>query len=118
MARTQTATQTGVGSTRWFKVNSHVTPFSASVQVGLGGTTATYQVEVTLDETDPMISQPIQFPGSDQQPPAAVPILAPGTASVSADGIVAIQQPVMGVRVTVTAGTGTARVRVLQAGLV
>ena len=117
MARVQTAAQAGAGSTRWIKLNPHVTPFSVSVQVGLSGGAATYQIEATLDETDPVVGLAPQLMGNPPAPPAALATVAPGTAPANADGIFAIQQPVAGVRVTVTGGGGTANVRVLQAGL-
>lgn len=116
MARVQTATQTGAGSTRWIKLTSHVTPFSTSVQVGLGGGTASYRIEVTLDETDPTPDP--QLPGAVLANRTVTPIAAPGTVGATADGLVAIQQPVSAVRVTVDSGTATVNVRVLQAGLI
>lgn len=117
MARLQVAAQTGPGSTRWFKLNPHVDPFSVSVQVGLAGTAATYQVEVTLDEVDAVVGELPELLGDGAAPPPPLVVVAPGTAPASADGLFAIQQPVAAVRVTVTAGAGTVHVRVLQAGI-
>jgi len=116
MARTQTAIQTGAGSTRWVKVNPHVAPFQVSVQIGVSGTVSC-RVEVTLDEPDAVTGQLPQLLGPGAAPLAAVALNAPGTAAFTADGLAAISQPVTAVRVTVDTGTGTAFVRVLQAGI-
>jgi len=117
MARTQTASQTGAGSTRWFKVTPHVTPFQVSVQVGVFGTISA-RVEVTLDEPDAVTGQLPQLLGPGAPPAAAVALTAPGTVALTVDGLLSITTPVTAIRVTVDSGTGTANVRVLQAGLV
>lgn len=116
MARIQAGAQTGAGSTRWIKLNPHVAPFQASVQVSVSGTVS-YRVEITLDETDAVTGQAPQLLGAGPQPPAPAALAAPGTTAQTADSIAAITQPVAAVRVTVDSGTGTATVRVLQAGL-
>ena len=115
MARLQTATQTGPGSTRWFKMNPHVTPVGISVQVGFGGAAGSVNVEVTLDETDPTVgtgNNSITGAG-----PAFVAPVAVAIATLTADGIVSIQNPVAAVRATVTAGASPVLVRAIQAGL-
>ena len=103
------ASQSGIGSTRWLKLNQHISPFNATVQIGLLGTSATYQVEGTLDETDVTVA------GAGYLPP--VPIVLANATALTADGLVPITTPVSAVRVTITAGAGTVLARVLQAGV-
>jgi hypothetical protein len=99
--------QTGVGASRWLLIDSHVTPVSVGIGVVVTGT-VTYNVEYTYDDfLDPTVTVTAWSPG---QLPAAL-----HGATANQDGV--ITWPIRGVRVNVTAGSGTAAMTVIQSGI-
>jgi hypothetical protein len=93
-----------VGSTRWIGLDRQVTPIEIGQFVTVTGA-VTYTVEWTPDN--------IQTPASYIPDAFADPVMALQTTSKM--GVQ--QQPAQAIRLTVTAGTGTVRFSVIQAGL-
>ena len=95
----------GVGGSNVYAPDTYVSPFNMSLSVLVTGT-VTYSVQYTFDDIyakgyNPATGNWVDHPSLSAK-------------SVSADSNIAY--PVMGVRVNVTAGTGTARLTVIQAG--
>jgi hypothetical protein len=100
---TTTIVQTGVGTTRWWNPNWHLTPFSVNATTTVGGS-ATYNLETTQDN--------YWTPG---QP--APTVTAVSTAQTTTQGVT-LTAAVTGVRVNITAGSGSVTLRATQAGIV
>lgn len=105
-ASTVTVGTNTTGSTPWVMDNNHITPFEIGFGYESSGS-VTAQVEYTYDEILP----PLQIYGSTFTPPT--PIVQPLT--VNNDTF--IDWPVRAWRLTVTAGTGTAILNGIQAGI-
>jgi hypothetical protein len=99
--KVQIVSQTGVGSSDALVMNTNQTPFNVGFGVTVTGT-VTYSVQHTFD--DPATGFSTWF---------SHPTVAAETAN--ADGNYAF--PVTGVKVLVTAGTGTATMNLIQAGI-
>jgi len=100
---------TTTGSTRWGRCNTNLTPFAVNVSTQLSGS-VTYQGESTCDDFWSAPSGPTLNVTSTIN--VATPI-----ASGSAAGVTALTNPITGVRLTITAGTGTLTAQVVQAGI-
>lgn len=94
--RSVTLTQTGAGSTNGYVADSYISPFNIGFGVVVSGT-VTYTVQHTFDGTN-------WFDHPD---------IAAETAN--ADGNYAF--PVLQVRLTVSSGSGTATMTLIQAGV-
>lgn len=95
----------GTGSTPWIMPNYNITPFDAQLNVVVAGT-VTYSVETTMDS--------YALPANPTtQPIADATTLAASTIS----GALSMTSPVVGIRTTVTADTGTVTTKFLQAGI-
>lgn len=104
MARAIEVTQTGIGNSNWLPVNPHITPFAIGFGVVVTGT-ATYTVEHTFDDVqDPAVTV-VAFPHEN--------IVAQ---TANQDGNYAF--PVRAVRIVVISGAGSARFRLIQAGII
>jgi hypothetical protein len=101
--RQQIATKTGVGSSNVLVTDTYISPFNVGFGVVVTGT-VTYTVQHTFDNPQTTAS-PTWFP----HPTIAAKI-------DNQDGNYAF--PVAAVKVLVTAGTGTATMTMIQAGLV
>lgn len=99
--KVQTVARTGAGSSSAIVNNTNVTPFNIGFGVTVSGT-VNYTVQHTFD--DPAVGFTTWF----NHPTVA-------GLSVSADGNYAF--PVSGVRVTVNSGSGTATLKLIQAGI-
>lgn len=97
----QTVSQTGVGSSSNIVVNTNVTPVNIGFGVVVTGT-VTYTVQHTFD--DPAVGFTTWF---------SHPTVVDET--TNQDGNYAF--PVTGVKLLVTAGTGTAALKLIQAGI-
>ena len=99
--RVQTVSKTGVGSSSALVMNTNISPFNVGFGVVVTGT-VTYSVQHTFD--DPAVGFTTWF---------SHPTVANQTAN--ADGNYAF--PVTGIKVLVTAGTGTATMNLVEAGI-
>ena len=99
--RVQTVSKTGTGSSSALVMNTNVSPFNVGFGVTVTGT-VTYTVQHTFD--DPGVGFTTWF---------SHPSVVDQTAND--DGNYAF--PVTGVKVLVTAGTGTATLNLVQAGI-
>ena len=97
----QTVSQTGVGSSSNIVVNTNVTPVNIGFGVIVNGT-VNYTVQHTFD--DPAAGFTTWFPH---------PTIA--SQSANADGNYAF--PVTGIKILVNSGTGTATLKLVQAGI-
>ena len=104
MARIATISQTGVGSSTGYGPDRHRDPFNIGFGAVVDGT-ATYTIEHTFDE--------VMFPGSPA--PVVFPHETLVDQTVNMDGNYAF--PVAAIRVTITVGTGTVTVNLIQAGI-
>jgi hypothetical protein len=96
---------TGVGVSRACPPNQYVTPFNVALSVRVVGT-VTYSVEYTFDD----VFAKGYVPSSGNW--TAHPSLTAQTATKDSN----IAYPVTGIRLNVTAGTGTAVLTIIQAG--
>lgn len=95
---------TGVGNSPWVPLDQYLTPSDVTIGIEVTGT-VTYSVVVTPDNPF-TVGSPTSFPG-----PA-------GLTAQSANALVELGTlPVAAVQLQVTAGTGTATMTVLQAGI-
>lgn len=99
--RVQTVSKTGVGSSSALVMNTNISPFNVGFGVVVTGT-VTYSVQHTFD--DPAVGFTTWF---------SHPTVA--NQSANADGNYAF--PVTGIKVLVTAGTGTATMNLVEAGI-
>lgn len=99
--KVQTASKTGAGSTTPFVMNTNTNPFNVGFGVIASGT-VNYTVQHTFD--DPGVGFTTWF----NHPTIANQI-------ASSDGNYAF--PVTGIRVTVNSGTGSATLKLIQAGI-
>lgn len=97
-------TITGVGSSAVAPMNLHATPFNIGIGVVVSGT-VTYSIQHTFDDVFNAAVTPTWFTNSSLS-----------GLSANADGNYAF--PVTGIKVLVTAGTGTATATIIQAGIV
>lgn len=100
--KTQTVAQTGTGSSSPLVMNTNTTPFNVGFGVVATGT-VTYTIQHTFDS-----------PGTGFTTWYPHPTIAAKTDNQ--DGNYAF--PVSGIKVLVTAGTGTATLNLIQAGIV
>lgn len=103
MARPAEVSQTGTGSTAWVPLDNHLTPFAVGFGVATTGT-VNYTVEHTFDNVQDPAVTPVVFPHET---------VAAQTSNM--DGNYAF--PVQAVRITMNSGTGTVRLRLIQAGI-
>lgn len=95
--------QTGTGNSTPGFLNIHISPFNVALRVAVTGT-VTYSVQYTLDNAyDPAVT------------PAWV--THPDFSALTADAVGNLAFPVIAVRVNVSAGTGTATLTAIQAGI-
>lgn len=99
--RAQTVSQTGVGSSSALVMNTNVSPFNVGFGVNVTGT-VTYTVQHTFDD-----------PGVGFNTWYAHPTIANKTDNQ--DGNYAF--PVTGIKLVVSAGSGTATLNLVQAGI-
>ena len=100
----QIATQTGVGSSNLLVTDTYISPFNVGFGVVATGT-VTYTVQHTFDNVFDSTITPVWF---------SHPTIA--AKSDNQDGNYAF--PVSAIKVLVTAGAGTAKMTMIQAGLV
>ena len=100
----QIATQTGVGSSNLLVTDTYISPFNVGFGVVVTGT-GTYTVQHTFDNVFDSTITPVWF---------SHPTIA--AKSDNQDGNYAF--PVSAIKVLVTAGAGTAKMTMIQAGLV
>ena len=98
----QIATKTGVGSSNVLATDLYISPFNVGFGVVATGT-VTYTIQHTFDNVQ-TVDSPVWFPH---------PTIA--SKSDNQDGNYAF--PVAAVKVLVTAGTGTATMTMIQAGI-
>ncbi len=99
--KVQIVSKTGVGSSSAIAMNDNVSPFNVGFGVAVTGT-VTYTIQHTFD--DPAVGFTTWFPH---------PTIA--AKSDNQDGNYAF--PVSGIKILVTAGTGTATMNLIQAGI-
>ena len=97
----QTVTQEGLGSSSALVMNTNISPFNVGFGVEVDGT-VTYSVQHTFD--DPATGFSTWFSH-------------PTVASESADADGNYAFPVTGIKLLVTAGDGTATLKLVQAGI-
>lgn len=97
----QTVSKTGTGSSSALVMNTNISPFNVGFGVIATGT-VTYTIQHTFD--DPAVGFSVWYPH---------PTIAAKTDNQ--DGNYAF--PVTGIKVLVTAGTGTATLNLVQAGI-
>lgn len=102
--RQQIATKTGVGSSNILVTDTYISPFNVGFGVIATGT-VTYTVQHTFDNVLDSTITPVWF---------SHPTIA--TKTDNQDGNYAF--PVAAIKVLVTAGDGTAKMTMIQAGLV
>ena len=98
----QIATKTGIGSSNILATDLYISPFNVGFGVVATGT-VTYTIQHTFDNVQ-TVASPVWFPH---------PTIA--SKSDNQDGNYAF--PVAAVKVLVTAGTGTATMTMIQAGI-
>lgn len=97
-----------IGDSNWEIVNWHVTPVNISVAVIVISGSVTYTVNYTYE--DPGRTYP-----SPSDPPTAFAVTALTTQTATKDAV--ITQPIAALKLTITAGTGTAMMIWQQAGI-
>lgn len=97
--RPQVITQSGIGSTAWIPLDYKQSPFNVGFGVTVTGT-VTYKIEHTFDDVYDSTITPVAFSHST------------ASGSSNTDGNYAF--PIRAVRITVTAGTGTVKLTLLQ----
>jgi len=118
MARAIVISQTGVGTTQWFVVNPHITPFKVGYATELTSGSATWSVEVTYDSPLPTIPWDTVGGGSPGAAPTPTAVAWPQTSAVTAASQGQIDNPaVQAVRLNVTVGTGTVKLVAQQEGI-
>ena len=105
--RPQSVSQTGVGNTAVLVPDYMISPFALGVGVIVSGT-VTYTVQHTFDD--------VFAPGFN--PATATWIDHPTLAAKTTTSDSNYAFPVRGIRLSVTAGTGTATLRLVQAGTI
>lgn len=100
--RPTSKTQTGAGSSAWIPLDIKANPFSVGFGVVATGT-VTYTVEHTFDDVQNATVTPTAFPHASV-----------AGETTNQDGNYAF--PVRAVRVTVTAGSGSATLTMIQSG--
>ena len=111
-ASTVTAGTTSTGSTEWRAVDFFRETFNVGLGVFLTGS-VTYSVEGTLD--DPNAALPGDLEPGSAQPPLATALS--GWSALTASNLNSNGIPIVAVRLTITANTGTAVFQVLQTGI-
>lgn len=94
------------GSTPWVVVQNNVTPFNISYQFAISGT-VTCQIDVT--EMNPLLPLPAGLIVPDFNNPT-------GLSSVTTSSLVALTDPIVAWRMTVSSGTGAVRLTAQQTG--
>jgi hypothetical protein len=100
-------TQTGVGNSAWQPMDYAQNPFSVTLDVIVSGT-VTYTVITTNDN----VQLPGFVPGSANPGPAISALTAKSAAAQATLG----PQPTVAVQLQVSAGTGSATLRIIQGG--
>jgi hypothetical protein len=100
--RPVTVSQTGVGNSPWIPLDIHQNPFNVTLAVEVTGT-VTYSVVWTTDDIW-NVTNPTATAGPNN--------LQAATTNQVGD----VVYPVTAVQLQVTAGTGTAQLRVIQSG--
>ncbi len=106
---------TAVGSSQWFPLNIHITPFDVGVQTHVVSGAATFDIEVTRQRV--LSDMQIYRVGYSNAPAVPFPIPWPGLTGLVGDALGSINSVVTAARLTITAGTGTVEVDLDQAGL-
>lgn len=103
--------QTGVGTTQPITLDHYISPFNVNIGLILQSGAATFTLEYTLDDV-------AGVPWMNQNQPAAPVLWTPYPTATGLTGTTYFQisQPVMAIRLNQTAGAGTVRLAVLQAG--
>jgi hypothetical protein len=110
-ASTVTAGTTAAASSPWFTLDVYREFFLVGLYASTTGT-VTYTVEITPD--DPNAAQNGSIEPNSYQPPQAWALGA--LTAQTANGSAALSYPAFAVRITITAGTGSAGLQVLQSG--
>lgn len=117
VASTVTIGTNGVGSTPWFVANHLLRPYNAAISGGLqppisGSPSVTWQVEYTYDDPNNLPPGAV-FPAIFLQ--SIIGSVTTTSAATAKDG--SINDPVAGIRFTITAGTSAFQGTILEAGL-
>jgi hypothetical protein len=104
-------TQTGVGTTSAIPLDHYISPFNVNVGMIIQSGAATFTLEYTLDD----VAGPLYQNNQQAAPPVTWLPFASATGLV-ASTVFPITQPVMALRLNVSASTGAVRLIVLQAG--
>jgi hypothetical protein len=116
MARPFTLTQTGVGSSPWFVLNPHISPFEVTLDCTISGTVTAYSIDVT--NQSPLQTVPWDTVGGGSPTTPTVDVYNPtGFGSLSAAAVLYLNDPCFAIRVTIGTGTGTVKVEGIQAGI-
>ena len=118
MARPQTVTQTGVGSSGWNVVNPHISPFEVYFDCVTTGTVTTYAIDLTLQS--PLQTLPWDQVGGGSPASPTIDTFNPsGFSGLNTSTTLTLNDPVFAWRITIPSGGGTGSVRVtaLQAGI-
>lgn len=103
--------QTGVGNSTPFVTNQALTPMNIGLGVYVNGT-VTYTVQYTYDDVTNQF--PNALPGTFTTP---IWFNHPNLQGLSAQADASITTPVTAIRLSVTAGAGTAMLVIQQAGI-
>lgn len=106
---------TAVGSTPWWVPNPHITAFE--VAVGYELLTGAQTVTVEIADEEVMMPIPIYQVGYSQAMPIPTPFSMAGMTGIAANAQGTITRPCRGIRLTVTAGTGTGQMILRQSGI-
>lgn len=105
-ATTVAAGTNGFGSSQWWTLDQWVAPFTVGLAVEVASGTATFSIQHTYDDPNNLLGG-IAFPT-----PFNHPIIVGATTTTDSS----YSTPVVAVRLLTTAGTGTLRARIEQAG--
>ena len=106
--RPMTLTVTGVASSAVAPMNVNTSPFNVGFGVTVSGASITYKIQHTFDDVWSPTFDPTTATWFDHP-------TVTGIVNTNADGNYAF--PVTAIRVTGTAGSGTATLRLIQAGI-
>jgi len=95
-------TVTGVGSSNWVNIDCWPEPVQFAGVARVTSGTATYDIEYTYDDLDYADGNPRPVPSNFTAQTGEAEYFS--------------EYPVMGIRATITAGTGTVELTVLQSG--
>ena len=106
---------TDVGSSPWFPLNNHITPFDVGVQTHLVSGAATWTIEVTRERV--LSDMQIYRAGFTNAPSVPVAFGWPGLVGLAADASGSINSVVLAARLTILSGTGTVQADIVQTGI-